>query len=198
MQFVRALALIAIVAAPVAAFADNLNLSSGSATYNVTFNGSTSTALVSDANAAWTATIPGASWINTTGSGGASVADGTYLYTTTFTLTSPSDVSGAVAADNGAVVSLSGGGISGSDVLASNNSFTTATPFSASDLAAGTYTLSFDVTNGPGDSFDPSGLLVGATTVNSVSATPEPSSLALLGTSILGAAGLARRKFFSR
>lgn len=197
MRVYQAVALLAIAAAPVAALADNVNLSTGTATYTVTGPVS-GTAIDSTANAAWTASIPGAVWVNTSGSGNTNVADGSYVYSTMFTLSSASNLSGSFASDNAASVFLSGGTIIGSDALGANsvsNSYTTATAFSALGLGPGTYTLTFDLTNGPGTGSDPSGLLVGA---NTVTATPEPSSLALLGTSILGAAGIARRKLFSR
>jgi hypothetical protein len=209
MRVHKALVLLAAAAAPIAAMADNLNLSSGTAAYSVTEPSSTTiTALDSTANPGWTLTIPGATWINTTGSGTTNVANGLYVYTTTFTLSSASNLSGSYTSDNGAMVFLSGGSISTPDELASSTyveSFNVITPFSAGGLGPGTYTLTFDVENGSGlntppgtdgnSDNGPNGLLVGASTVT---ATPEPSSLALLGTGILSAAGIARRKLFSR
>jgi hypothetical protein len=68
MRVYQALVLLAVAAAPVAAMADNFNLSSGTAAYTVTEPSLvTITALTTTPNPAWTASIPGAVWINTTG-----------------------------------------------------------------------------------------------------------------------------------
>ena len=74
----------------------------------------------------------------------------------------------------------------------SNYSFNTVTAFNSALVGTDSYRLVFTVQNGNGttDTDGPTGLLAGAT-----AATPEPSSMALLGTGLLSVAGVARKKF---
>ena len=63
-------------------------------------------------------------------------------------------------------------------------------------LNAGVNTLVMQITPGNTDNFEEGARLTG--TVGPSSATPEPSSLLLLGSGALGLAGKLRRKLFSR
>jgi hypothetical protein len=121
--------------------------------------------------------------------------EGTYVYQTTFSLAgldpATAQLSGLWSADNSACMSLNGGACVNPIV----NQFGTLTAFSlTSGFKSGLNTLDFQVFNAGSTSgeFDPTGLLVSIN--GTASPSPEPSSLLLLGSGLLGLAGVARRK----
>ena len=141
----------------------------------------------------WVSPPAGTQWINPNPNAGAAPA-GYYDYQTTFDLTgfnfNTAELQGSWAADNGGYILLNGVAAIGSGTsIPCCYGFQTLTPFAITGgFKPNLNTLDFMVYN----QSDVTGLLVDVS--GTANPTPEPSSLLLMGSGLLGLAAVVRRK----
>ena len=174
--------------------ADGSTLAAGTTDshYNLIYNpdGISETSTATTPNAAWANPV-NAGWISTGASGNTDMSSGVYVYETTIDLTgydpTTTVLSGLIAADDSVYIYLNEGG----SALFSSTGYSSPTNFSInSGFVSGINQVDFVVVN----NYGPSGLLVENGSLTASAVTPEPSSLLLLGTGMIGSMGVLVRK----
>jgi PEP-CTERM motif len=151
---------------------------------------------------AWFTPTGGTNWINNTGDyNSGSQPNGLYIYDTTFNISASEDAATAILNIAFALDDIGTVWLNGVEVYSGPATYSSlANVTLSSGFHTGSNTLEFQVDNTGGA---PTGLYANVSgsvdplRVSGVGAVPEPSTMALLGTGILSAAGFVRRRIRS-